>query len=97
MKGIFEYGQAYVALSRAVSLERVRVRDFKPSCVRAHPRVVAYYQWLAAQGGRSTGGGGGGGVGASAAAAAPAGAAAPSRGAAAAAAVGGGANPWLVA
>lgn len=42
--GVFEYGQAFVALSRAVSLDRVRVRNFSRACVRAHPRVLAFYQ-----------------------------------------------------
>ena len=46
MKGVFEYGQAYVALSRAVSLDRVRVSAFTASLVKAHPVVVAYYKWL---------------------------------------------------
>jgi ATP-dependent DNA helicase PIF1 len=92
MKGIFEYGQAYVALSRAVSLDRVRVRDFKPSCVRAHPRVVAYYQWLASQGGCATGGSFGGGLPVIAAPAPPP---PPSATPAATAAAAG--NPWLVA
>lgn len=89
MKGIFEYGQAYVALSRAVSLDRVRVKDFKPSCVRAHPRVVAYYQWLASQGGREGGGGGSGGASGAAAPAPP-----PPPPAVAAPAASG--NPWFV-
>jgi len=46
MQGVFAYGQAYVALSRAVSLDRVRVRAFTPACVRAHPIVKAYYKWM---------------------------------------------------
>lgn len=46
LRGVFEYGQAYVALSRAVSLERLRVRDFKRNVVKAHPRVIAFYQSL---------------------------------------------------
>jgi hypothetical protein len=50
MHGIFEYGQAYVALSRAVALDRVRIKGFKPACVRAHPTVAAYYAWLGAPG-----------------------------------------------
>ena len=46
MNGIFEYGQAYVAISRAVALDRVRIRGFTPGCVRAHPTVALYYAWL---------------------------------------------------
>lgn len=45
-KGTFEYGQAYVALSRAVALDRVRVSGFSRNVVRAHPKVIAYYKRL---------------------------------------------------
>jgi len=43
---IFEYGQAYVALSRATSLARLRVLNFDASRVRSHPKVVEFYRGL---------------------------------------------------
>jgi hypothetical protein len=41
--GIFEYGQLYVALSRATSLDGVYLRRFSPHVVRAHPCVLEFY------------------------------------------------------
>ncbi|CDO75871.1 hypothetical protein BN946_scf184672.g4 [Trametes cinnabarina] len=40
---IFEKGQAYVALSRATSMEGLQVLHFDPAKVRVHPRVL---QWM---------------------------------------------------
>lgn len=45
----FEFGQAYVALSRVRSLDGLYVWKLDPRKIRAHPAVVEYYNALAAK------------------------------------------------
>lgn len=46
LEGIFEKGQAYVAVSRATSLEGLQVVNFHPDRIMAHPRVIAWSQTI---------------------------------------------------
>jgi ATP-dependent DNA helicase PIF1 len=43
----FEYGQAYVALSRVRDLESLYVYSLVASKIKAHPAVVRFYETLA--------------------------------------------------
>eukprot|EP00195_Chlamydomonas_chlamydogama_P005406 CAMPEP_0202891832 /NCGR_PEP_ID=MMETSP1392-20130828/1784_1 /ASSEMBLY_ACC=CAM_ASM_000868 /TAXON_ID=225041 /ORGANISM="Chlamydomonas chlamydogama, Strain SAG 11-48b" /LENGTH=735 /DNA_ID=CAMNT_0049575693 /DNA_START=1492 /DNA_END=3696 /DNA_ORIENTATION=+ len=46
LRRMFAEGQAYVALSRARSLEGLQILDMDPHCVRTDPAVLSFYQAL---------------------------------------------------
>eukprot|EP00566_Odontella_aurita_P015482 CAMPEP_0113576188 /NCGR_PEP_ID=MMETSP0015_2-20120614/28144_1 /TAXON_ID=2838 /ORGANISM="Odontella" /LENGTH=341 /DNA_ID=CAMNT_0000479569 /DNA_START=6 /DNA_END=1028 /DNA_ORIENTATION=+ /assembly_acc=CAM_ASM_000160 len=51
LSSVFEYGQAYVALSRATELRLLTLRGFSPGAFRAHPKVKHFYRLLEGKGG----------------------------------------------
>lgn len=46
LKEVFEYGQAYVALSRARSSSGLSIKGLRYKKIRAHPKAVDYYEKL---------------------------------------------------
>lgn len=46
LQGCFDVGQAYVACSRATSLEGLKVSNFSPGCIQADPDAVEFYRIL---------------------------------------------------
>ena len=40
---ILEYGQSYVGLSRVRTLDGLYIRDFNPKKIKAHPKVIEFY------------------------------------------------------
>lgn len=46
LQSCFEYGQAYVALSRAKTKKGLRILWFHPKSVQAHPKVKQFYEEL---------------------------------------------------
>ena len=55
LRGVFEYGQAYVALSRATKLDTLILRGFDERAFKAHPKVKQFYRLLES-GGKIAGG-----------------------------------------
>jgi ATP-dependent DNA helicase PIF1 len=43
-ESIFEYGQAYTAISRAKNLDSIKLLDFKSSSFRTHKDVIKFYE-----------------------------------------------------
>jgi len=44
LDGVFEYGQAYVALSRVKNIKSLELLNAHPNSFRAHPKAISFYQ-----------------------------------------------------
>jgi len=44
LKGVFEYGQAYVALSRAKDVNNLFLKNVTKSAFKAHPKALEFYR-----------------------------------------------------
>jgi len=44
LKGVFEYGQAYVALSRVKMIDNLFVKNITKTTFRAHPKALEFYK-----------------------------------------------------
>jgi len=46
LKGVFEYGQAYVALSRVKDINNLFLKNVTKSTFKAHPKALEFYRQL---------------------------------------------------
>ena len=46
LRGVFEYGQAYVALSRVKDINNLFLKNFTKTSFRAHPKALDFYREL---------------------------------------------------
>lgn len=46
LHGVWEYGQAYVALSRTTNPDNMRIMNPNDKCIKAHPEVINLYEQM---------------------------------------------------